>query len=60
MSDELVQKLAIAYAQVKLVQEQQQHPEKSGYDEEVRFFLKQYNYACHQIHDQSNDLDEYF
>lgn len=60
MSNELVQKLAIAYAQAKLFQSQQEHPEKSLCDEEVRSFLKWYNYADHQIRSQCDDLDEYY
>ena len=39
MSDSVIHDLAVAYAQAKLMQEQQEHPEDSGYSEEIRSFL---------------------
>lgn len=60
LSDSVVHDLAVAYAQVKLIQEQQRDPGLSGYDDEIRSFLKHYNHARYQIPIECEDLDECF
>lgn len=60
MTDKTIHDLAVAYAQAKLIQSQQMHPEQNGYDEELRSFLKNYNYALHQLPVEYDSLDEHF
>ena len=57
MSDTLVEKLAIAYAQAKLIQHQQEHPEDSGYSNEIRKFLKWYHFAKIHIPEEDKAID---
>ena len=60
MSDPAIHDLAVAYAQAKLIQFQQEHPDKNGNNDEVRLLVKAYHHACYQIPIESEDLDEYF
>lgn len=60
MSDSVIHDLAVAYAQAKLLQYQQEHPEAKGDDEEVRLLLKAYHHACCQIPVENEDLKDYF
>lgn len=60
MDDKTIHDLAVAYAQAKLIQSQEMHPEQSGYDEELRLLLKSYNYALHQLPVWYDALDEHF
>lgn len=60
MDDKTFHDLAVAYAQAKLIQSQQMHPDQNGYDEELRSFLKSYNYALYQLPIESDALDEHF
>lgn len=60
MSDDLIRALAIAYAQTKLIQYQREHPENSFCDDEIRLFLKAYDYAGYQIPIEHKDFDEHF
>lgn len=57
MSDRLVHDLAIAYAQVKLFRHQREHPEDSGYSDEIRQFLKWYHFAEIHIPRENEDID---
>ncbi len=57
MSDDLVRTLAIAYAQVKLFQHQKEHPEDSGYSDEIRQFLKWYHFAEIHIPGENKNID---
>lgn len=52
--------LAIAYAHAKLIKRQQDIPEESGYDSELRSFLKSYYYALNQIPLESADMEDHF
>ena len=58
MSDDLIRDLAIAYAQAKLIQHQQDHPEDSGYSSEIRDFLKWYHFARLHINDENKENKE--
>ena len=60
MSDSVTHDLAVAYAQAKLLQYQQEHPEMNGDDEEVRLLLKAYHHACYQIPVENEDLKDCF
>jgi len=60
MDKKTVYDLAIAYAQAKLLKYQQDNPEESGYDSELRSFVKAYNYAIHRIPIEYESLDEVF
>lgn len=60
MNEKVFHDLAVAYAQAKLLQFQQKHPEESCSDTELRSFLKAYNYALYQLPIEDNDLDEHF
>lgn len=57
MPNELVQKLAIAYAQVKLLRHQEEYPEGSGYSDEIRHFLKWYHFAAIHIPEEDKEID---
>ena len=57
MSDDLVRSLAIAYAQAKLFQHQQEHPEDSGYSDEIRDCLKWYHFAAIHIPEENKEID---
>lgn len=60
MDDKMIHDLAIAYAQVKLIQFQQEHPDRNMTDEELCSFLKSYNYARCQLPIEYDGLDEPF
>lgn len=60
MSDSVVHDLSVAYAQAKLIQYQQENPERNGDNEEIRFLLKAYHHACYQIPVENEGLDEHF
>lgn len=60
MDDKTIHDLAVAYAQAKLIQCQQERPDLSGYDEEIHLFLKDYLYALHQLPVEYEELDEDF
>lgn len=57
MSDSAIHDLAVAYAQAKLMQEQQEHPENSGYSMEIRSFLKWYHFAAIHIPRENKEID---
>ena len=60
MSNELVQKLAIAYAQAYLSQILQQDAEKAWDNNTIRSFLKCYDYAVYQMPIEHEDFNEHF
>lgn len=60
MNDKTIHDLAVAYAQAKLIQTQQVHPDLHGHNEEIRSFLKDYLHALHQLPIEYEDLDEVF
>ena len=57
MSDSAIHDLAVAYAQAKLLQYQQEHPENGGYSEEIRDFLKWYHFAVIHIPSENKEID---
>lgn len=57
MSEDLVRDLAIAYAQVKLLRHQKEHPGDSGYSDEIRQFLKWYHFAKIHIPKEDETID---
>lgn len=57
MTDSQVHDLAVAYAQTKLLASQLEHPEDSGYSEEIRAFLKWYHFAHIQIPKEDAEID---
>ena len=57
MSDSAIHDLAVAYAQAKLIQHQQKHPEDTGYTDEIRTFVKWYHYAQIHIPQEDEDID---
>ncbi len=57
MSDTVIHDLAVAYAQAKLIQDQQTHPGVGGTNEEIRSFLKWYHFAVIQIPDEDKAID---
>lgn len=57
MSGSVIHDLAVAYAQAKLIQYQQAHPEDSGYSNEIRQFLKWYHFAEIHIPRENEDID---
>ncbi|MCI8848646.1 MAG: hypothetical protein HFF86_05145 [Oscillibacter sp.] len=57
MTDSVIHELAIAYAQVKLLRHQKEHPEDSGYSDEIRQFLKWYHFAEIHIPQKDEDID---
>ena len=60
MSDFAIHDLAVAYAQAKLLQYQQEHPKDSLSNDELRFFLKAYDYASYQMPIEYEGFDEHF
>lgn len=60
MTEQHIHDLAVAYAQAKLLKIQQDNPDESGYDSELRSFFKSYHHAIHQIPIENEDLDEHF
>lgn len=60
MSNELVQKLAIAYAQAYLSQILKENPKKALDNDTLRSFLKCYDHAVYQIPIEYEDFDEHF
>ena len=60
LTDELVEKLAIAYAQAYLTQTLQKGPEKAWDNSTIRSFLKCYDYASYQIPIEYEDFDQHF
>lgn len=59
MSNELVQKLAIAYAQAYLSQVLQEDPKKARDNDTIRSFLKCYDYAVYQMPIEYEGFDEH-
>lgn len=57
MSDSMIHDLAVAYAQAKLIQHQQEYPEDSGYSSEIRDFLKWYHFATIHIPRENKEID---
>lgn len=57
MTDSVIHELAIAYAQVKLLRHQKEHPEDSGYSDEIRDFLKWYHFAAIHIPEENKEID---
>ncbi len=60
MDEKVRHDLAIAYAQVKLLRFQREYPKEDFMENEVRTFLKAYNYAYYQLEIEWEDLDECF
>lgn len=60
MDNKTIHDLAVAYAQAKLIQSQQERPDISGYDEEIHSFLEDYLHALHQLPVEYEELDEVF
>ena len=60
MSDELIEKLATAYAQAYLTQTLQEDPQKAWDNSTIRSFLKCYDYVTHQMPIEYESFDEHF
>ena len=60
MNDKTIHDLAVAYAQAKLIQFQQDRPDLNGYDEEINTFLSDYLHALRQLPIEYENLDESF
>ena len=57
MTDKEIHDLAVAYAQVKLAQYQQENPKYRGTDLEIRSFLKSYYFAKIHIPEEDENID---
>ena len=57
MKENVIHDLAVAYAQAKLIKNQQEHPEETGYSEEIRSFLKDYYIAINHIPEENENID---
>lgn len=60
MNDKTVHDLAVAYAQAKLLVSLQENPGQAGYNETLRAFVKDYNYAAYQIPLEDEEIDGAF
>ena len=57
MTDNQIHDLAVAFAHVKLFRHLEEEPEDSGYNSEIRAFLKWYHFALLNIPDEIKDID---